>query len=232
MSYLLINKTAQAYTLFSEIFKSQYDDSFPILNELSNKKYKKPWMTPALLKSVKTKTKMHKKYLINPTIENKNSFNKFNNKFKIIMKQAEKLYYSNNIRDSKNSSSNMWKCINSLLNKNKTKSAITLNPTDPNDSKQNVNTSISNRFNNYFVNIGQEIANNIQTSNSKILIEDSLKDNAKNYSFQIYPTTPEEIKDIIANLKHKKSSGYDNINQNIVIESAEYIAEVLLIHPF
>ena len=46
-------------------------------------------------------------------------------------------------------------------------------------------------------------------------------------SFTIYPTNVYEIKDIITNLTSKNTTGYDDINQKIVIKSAPYIAEIL-----
>lgn len=55
----------------------------------------------------------------------------------------------------------------------------------------------------------------------------TLIDNPKNQSFTIFPTTPHEISDIINNLKCKNSTGYDEINQKIVIRSASLISEIL-----
>lgn len=223
----LDNNTAQAYTNFLKIFKSQYDESFPIINPNTRKKYKKPWMTPAIMKSVKTKTKLYRNYLNNPTIGNKSIFNKFNNQFKVIMKQAEKDFNSTRIQESLNSSAKLWKQINNLLNKNKkSNSVIVLEP--PMLERDNLNvTSTANRFNNFFVNVGSVVADSIQPLSNTNQEVNTLIDNPNKCSFQIYPTTPEEIRDIIVNLKHKNSQGHDEINQNIVIACAEHIAEPL-----
>lgn len=55
----------------------------------------------------------------------------------------------------------------------------------------------------------------------------SLINNSNNQCFTIFPTTSYEIKDIIANLKPKKTTGFDDINQKVVIKSANEISEVL-----
>lgn len=52
-------------------------------------KFEKPWMTPALYKSLKTKSKLYKNFIKNPSIINKNKCNKYNNKFKAIWENAE-----------------------------------------------------------------------------------------------------------------------------------------------
>lgn len=57
-------------------------------------------------------------------------------------------------------------------------------------------------------------------------LKQSLKGSPNCHIFQIFPTTLNEVNDI-KNLKQKNSSGYDDINQNIVIECADYISETL-----
>lgn len=222
------NKTDHAYSIFLEIFSHHYNESFPISIKTSLNKFKKPWLTPALYNSIKTKNKLYKKYLKNPSSENKKSFNKFNNIFKLTMRKAEKLYYSNKINKNSNSNSCIWKSINNILNNSvNTTSEITLKPLIDDQGILNDNISIPDRLNNYFVNVGKEIASNIQSIPSNDSIYDTLSGNSKCQTFQIYPTTPNEVNDIIKNLKHKNSSGHDDINQNIVILCADYISEII-----
>lgn len=72
-------------TSFLEIYQVYYNESFPLIDTTINySKYKKPWMTPALYKSLTTKSKLYKKYVKNPTPDKKKKFNKYNNNFKTI----------------------------------------------------------------------------------------------------------------------------------------------------
>lgn len=224
----LENNPDKAYSLFLIIISQIFDETFPVIAKNSSSKFKKPWMSPALLKSVKTKSKLYKKYLKDPTYENKKSYNTYNNKFKTIMKKAEKLYYSNKLLNCNDSNSKIWKCINNILNKNNNihnETTIKL-MNDMGKNSNNIET-VPNRFNNYFVDVGPNIAARIPTKTGLPSIKDTLKDNSDNHIFQIYPTTPNEIKDIINNLSRKNSSGYDNINQNVIIDCADSLAEIL-----
>lgn len=85
------NKPDIAYSTFLNKFTINYHEAFPTINHsVNNKKYKKPWMTKALFKSIQIKNRRYKKYLLNPTSTNKNAFNKYNNNLKKILKLAEK----------------------------------------------------------------------------------------------------------------------------------------------
>ena len=74
-------------------------------------------------------------------------------------------------------------------------------------------------FNEYFVNIGPNFANNILNSNTNF--RNFLKDRNPQSLF-FAPSVEEEIKDIVNNLNEKKSCGYDDIThfllKNIVNE--------------
>lgn len=59
------NKPDKAYSKFLETFLKTYDESFPIINNKNAKsKFKKPWMSLALYKSMKVKSKLYKNILI------------------------------------------------------------------------------------------------------------------------------------------------------------------------
>lgn len=71
------------------------------------------------------------------------------------MRNAEKLYYSNKIRNCMSTNFCIWIHINNILNKNNNlNTEIYLKPLDESDVNINGNTSIPNRLNNYFVTVG------------------------------------------------------------------------------
>ena len=91
-----------------------YNDFIHVLSSLFNKhcKFKKvnkskqnlksPWMTNSILKSVKTKHKLFKTYVKNPTDLNKAKFSVYRNKLTIVIRQAKKNHYQNIFDDNKN----------------------------------------------------------------------------------------------------------------------------------
>ena len=67
---------------------------------------------------------------------------------------------------------------------------------------------IVDKFNDYFVNIGNFLAKSIPDTDSNIL---DYLGKSQMGSFYMYPTDPNEIISIVASLKNKASFGCDNI---------------------
>ena len=51
---------------------------------------KKPWLTPSLIKSCRKKSRLQKKYILNPSTINRIKYTSYRNKLKIILKTADK----------------------------------------------------------------------------------------------------------------------------------------------
>src|SRR6266516_5105230 len=121
-----------------------------------------------------------------------------------------------------NDSRKTWKLINSLLNKN-TKSEMPrffkINDSTVSDSKE-----IVDAFNKYFVEIGPRLEKKISPPKSGHVrnniqpIRDTLV---------ILPADPQEIYNIILNLKSSSSCGVDQIPVSVVKSVAEHISSPL-----
>ena len=63
-----------AFKEFSKLFTSIYEKNFPFRNKISGRssfnKIRSPWMTSAILKSIKRKNKLYKTYLTTPNKKN------------------------------------------------------------------------------------------------------------------------------------------------------------------
>ena len=86
-------------------------------------------------------------------------------------------------------------------------------------------TVIAQAFNEYFVNIGLTLANNIPDSDVDCM--SFLKGNYKD-SFTLFETDILEVTSVTKNLKSKTSSGYDNIPTDIIKLSINCTAHILL----
>ena len=125
-----------------------------------------------------------------------------------MIRQARKTYYSNEMNKNKNNTNSVWKLINTLIGKNcKTDNTDTFCHNDTNP------TEVCNTFNNYFTNIGPNLAEQINTSNghfTQYLSTPSEK------SLFFNPTNVHEILDIVKLLNSSKSSGFDGISVCII----------------
>ena len=118
-----------------------------------------------------------------------------------------------------------WKILNVMTNRSKCNKVI--NVIENNNVKLTSPSAIAEQFNDFFVNIGSNLARKIPTSPTKpttFLKNDYCK------SMFLAPTTSEEIADIVSNLKNSSSSGYDNIPTKLIkycnVELAPVLAHI------
>jgi len=207
----------EAYDTFCSMFRNMYDEALPI--EL--KKYKihstkhKPWITTSILNSVRKKHKLYKKYLSTKSQTSKENYLKYKNKLTKIIRAAEKKYYSDKFCYVKDNIRDTWKLINKVLNET-TGSGHKPTVTKIKDKNLVVNDPkvIADKFNEYFVNIGPNLAKNIPEIPNRS-ITDTLPQSVKNSIF-LSPCTSAEILNIVATLKNSKGLGVDGFSTPVI----------------
>lgn len=173
-------------------------------------------MTSALFKSCNKKSRLYKKYVKNPTPDNKNSFITYRNKFKKVRKAAERNYYVNKILNCENDLSKTWGVIKTLL-RGKGNSSITDNFLI-NDVETKDKSLIACKFNEFFTEIGPKLAAKIP--DTEISFKTFLK-HPSTSSIGIELTTPAEIVSIAKELRPTHSSGLDDIDPQIANSAIE-----------
>ena len=81
-------------------------------------------MTQGLMRSCNMKSKLYKKYKLNPTIINENMYKKYKNKLKQLLFKREEKYYAEQIAICSGNLKQIWKILGSLLGSGKGKSFI------------------------------------------------------------------------------------------------------------
>ena len=138
-------------------------------------------------------------------------YKKYRNKLTSIIRVSEKQYYQNKLFEVKENMSKTWKVLNSMLYRNAKHDKI--DEMDINGVTENDPKNIANKFNEFFTNIGPNLAKQIPKSN--LSAGHFLKGDFQN-SFFTSPVTNEEISSIILALKNTNSKGYDDIPVNLV----------------
>ena len=162
------NSSEKAFNEFMTLFMEMYNKHFPLelkQNKSKINKTKSPWMTKCILKSVRNKNKLYRAFLMNPNDKDRQKYTKYKNKLNHIIKVAKKMHYEEQLVMHKQNSKIVWKTINQILNKpNKNskiaKSFVGNNSTDIIDDP----IDIANKFNDYFVKIGPNLANQINVN--------------------------------------------------------------------
>ena len=132
-------------------------------------------------------------------------------------------YYQNFFTQNYKNSKQIWKGINTLLNRHKKQqNTIYLEDngfiSDP--------SKVANKFNDFFLNVADKLSAKIENKNSKP--QDYLK-NPNKSKFCLKEITPDEVVPVINQLDSKKSGDIYNISPEIVKLSDQVVAEALSI---
>ena len=95
-----------------------------------------------------------------PSCYNESVYKSYRNKLKTILKKSEKQHYSDLLAANKSNIKKTWQIIKSIVNKNKMKK-INSKFKLPDGSVTENKLLISNKFNDFFINIGPNLAKKI-----------------------------------------------------------------------
>ena len=214
----------RAYSAFINHYNKIYNEAFPVsTNLVKHSKFKKDWMDQELFDLCKLKSKLYRNYIKEPTFTNKSKFIQSRNKFKSLKKKAIKKFYAEKFAFYKHNIKKTWSLINSLItnNDNKTKlhDKFIINDTPTTDE-----TVITDAFNNYFTDLGSNLASKITD------LGESYKDFLPRTVSSIFTfsfCTPLDLINISKKLNISHASGVDDIDPHLAILSIDYIAIVL-----
>ena len=180
----------------------------------------KPYITPAIRKSIKQRNKLQQLYAKWP-LTYEAQFKSYRNKLTTVIRAAKQNYYQNKLNKDADNSKKIWRTIDTLLGRKQCKpsSSFVHNNTSLNDPQDVVEA-----FNHHFSSIGNSLAVNSRDTQS------SYKDYMPPpvpFSFFLRPTTQSEIDSIISSIKGF-SSGHDDINTTIIKECSDLISPFLV----
>ena len=139
---------------------------------------------------------MYKNYLKNKTVTLFEKYKKYKNTLQMIIRSAEKNYYAVELSNLQNNMAKTWKVLNAMIIKQNSKkiiSEINIGGVTSDDPAE-----ISEKLNNFFTNVGPDLAKNIPPSRKKTA--EFSKNRVRNSIF-FSPTDDSEICDIISSLK-------------------------------
>ena len=214
----------ELWNKFDYILNSTFNRHAPLRLQ-TRKEFKRklsPWITNDVLKSIKHKNKLYKKAIT----QKWSNFKTYRNNLTRQISQLKSNYYKSEIDKTKNNPYQLWKTLNKITNLKASKNPITTYKIY-NKSNQIVTDTkeISNIFNNYFANVGQELAKSINPNPS--LHGSYHKHKSVRDSFFLNPISLNEMKQYIKNLNSKKSIPKHSIPIQIIKQCCEILAPVL-----
>ena len=140
-----------------------------------------------------------------------------------IVRISKKRYYKEKFEQSHNNIKQTWKIIDKVINEKSTKRKLP-NAFTYNNDKITDPISIANKFNDYFANVGPNLAKQIPESSSSFV---SFLSRTHYESFFIDLVTEEEVEQKLRSLTPSKSSGVDEISPRVARQIAPLIAQPL-----
>ena len=200
-----------AYSLFHSKFLRLYNIHFPKQKLKLKYNTRKPWLTQGLKDAIRKKNKLYKKYLKMPSALNEITYKSYRNKLNHILKKSERQHYSDLLTANKSNIKKTWQIMKNIVNKSKIKK-IQSKFKLPDGSDTENKTLISNKFNDFFINIGPNLAKNIPDLGINPLKYMSAP---ASHTIFLSPVTNIEIIRIIQDLKIG-APGYDEINASVL----------------
>ena len=214
--------TQESFDLFHNRLTALHNKHFPKVRIKRRYNNKKPWLTEALRISIKHKNKLYYIYQKVKSVSNELNYKRYKSKLQNILKKAEKAYFHDLLLNHSNDIRKSWVIIKGIIHKNRKEQVQTkFKLQDGNVTAQKA--IISNKFNDFFVNIGPTLSKAIP-SGSKLptaYLGDMIKE-----TIFLTPVDSLEVKNIILSLKNS-AAGHDDVGASLLKLSIEHIVAPL-----
>lgn len=215
----------EKYNEFSNILSYYFNESFP-KSIVAVRKRKQNWLSEDLKNEKIELIKLAKETRRKNTPLLHELLKQRRNSFKINLTQAKTRYFENKIGKSLNIQKAVWEIINHEVgdkNKNHVKNISIMEGntiiTDP--------RTISNYFNNYFVNFIEDNRLNEPSNCNLEDIDSTVKNHCSRTGFMFKTVSIEEVENVISSLKYKNSSGYDEIPIKVIKSAKGHLSRIL-----
>ena len=187
-------------------------DNHSPLKKLSRKQKKlmnKPWITKGIYVSIRHKQRMYRSHYICGDDAMKKAYKIYSNKLTKIKATAKKLHYENELKKHANNPKKTWELLRTLLPGNNSKSATLPEFVNLNGNKITDPHVIVEEFNEFFSNVGKNLAKNFDSTENETYRQFL----SKSVSSSIYMEPPRvnEVLNMINSLNLNKSVGHDNL---------------------
>ena len=156
---------SSAYDVFLRKYTDIYNKCFPLKKvKIKNNGLTKPWISKALLKSIKKKNILYRRFLSNPTSTREISYKNYKNKLSSTLRATKRNYFEKKFEECKSNMKSTWRLLNEVINKRKSRNSVQSFFID--DKEITDPMEIANHFCEFFTNIGPNLAKMIPSSTS------------------------------------------------------------------
>lgn len=215
----------EAYCCFLNRFLELFDKCCPVKSICSVKRRKtKPWLSNGLVNACKKKNVLYKKFLRKRSVSKEQKYKRYKNTLTKILRKCKKNYYDKLLNTYKGDTQKTWKTLNELITKKMQSNGYPpkfVHKGKIYDNKE----EIANGFNDFFVNVGIELANKIPDIPDKSIYNYLTYRNE--CSMVLENVDEKEIISVVMQFQSKKSKDYNEINMFCLKYIIECIAKPL-----
>ena len=197
------------FSSFINTIISDYKACFPVQTIKLNYKNRNPWINQSLRNEIKIRDNLYMLSRKNPTIDNIKIYKTFKNRNLAKQRQAQRNYYKEQFQLNKTDLKKSWQLIKHIIGKEEGSHSIQLIKFVINKMYITYPKIIANSFNDYFINVGSSLANNINSNVDPLLYVQRHTNN-----MNIPEVSEFEIKNIIQDLNNS-AAGYDELPASI-----------------
>ena len=183
--------------VFDETLQNLYDECFPIVTkQISTKRVKNPWMSSGILKSVKNKSAMFKRFKLG--LISNDTYRIFRNVVTSVIRAAKKFYFKNAFSTAFTNIKKTWDLIwkSTGLGKARKDKIVLINS----DGIKVNESDVPNVFNEYFVNAANNLINDLPPADVPFT---EYLNTPVSHTIFLAPTNPFEVSKTINSLKNK-----------------------------
>ena len=201
----------EAYNYFESVLSGLYNKHFPQKKKCRGKRKLNPWMTDSILRSVKYKKLLYKKFLHKPSSSNESKYKAFRNTLNTTIRNVKKQYFQRKFTAYRSNMKATWNLINLLLNKGG--KGVSEMQMKCNGELTTDSYEIANAFNLYFTQVGPNLDKLIPRNNTNFM--NYLVNPCVN-TIYFYATYEAEICSIVNSFRNNTASGIDDFSPRII----------------
>ena len=219
---LEIQDTRLAFSRFHQFYCDTFNKCFPLRKVKLKSSNEKPWLTDELKEMINYKNKLFHIMTKNYTAYNEMVYKFHRNKIKHEIEKAEREFYTKLLNASKGNMRKTWSILKTIINKKRSNRIQT--EFKNGDCIINDKSTIAEKFNGFFTNIGPNLAAKIPNQSGSPL---NYMGNRIDESIFLKPMGIAELEEILGSLK-KGAPGYDGVGKDILFISLPFISHSLL----
>ena len=198
------------------------------IRKLSYKKQiRDPWIMKGILTSLTKQKRLYREQLHAKSAVSTHNYRRYRNLLKSIIRKSKNSYLHDKCLEFRQDSRKLWKLVNKIIGKNNNKTE-TIDSLRIDNILKHDPESITNGLCDFFSNIGENYAKNIEKS--EVDINEYIEQIDSNpQSLFLSPTNQYEIRELIKKLPMKTSSGHDNISNVLLKKLSESVTTPLSI---